>query len=446
MPTRWLLAAISLLVVVGSLGYAAVTPYRQAGVLFSVPGPDGRPLSVPDIGAPDENRHANYVAHLLAGHGFPVLTPGAPDFDATYQAHQPPLYYLIAVGWSSLLGIDAEDEGQGFPLRALGAFFGVATALGLFACGRWGLGRDDVGLAAAVFALLPMHLALCGAVSNDPPLYALMAWGLAVCGLGLRHGWTPARTLWAGTIVGLAILTKTTGVALVPVVGLALLLAPERPHWTSLCGAGLLALALAGPWLARNHALYGDPLAIGTFNEAFGPQANSQRMIERVGAFTYWVHGVGSLTARSSVGVFGYMDIPLPDWCYRVSAAVAILLVAGWLRRGESGHRAFGWVALAQFLIVLALFVQFNRTYFQAQARYIFPALAPLALVLAGGGLRHWPERRWVPAACVAALLVAMNTVALAGLRSAFDARADPELNQHSSARVLSSNWRTHWI
>ena len=45
-------------------------------------------------------------------------------------------------------------------------------------------------------------------------------------------------------------------------------------------------------------------------------------------------------------------------------------------------------------LLVFASFLRFNMEYFQAQGRYLFPALAPIALAFATGWLRWFPERR----------------------------------------------------
>ena len=42
---------------------------------------------------------------------------------------------------------------------------------------------------------------------------------------------------------------------------------------------------------------------------------------------------------------------------------------------------------------VVAALLNFNATYFQAQGRYLFPAIAILAMALAGGWL-EWGRRR----------------------------------------------------
>lgn len=411
-----------------ALIYASVTPYRTAGVLFSVPGPDGKPLRVGDVGAPDENRHANYVGYLLRERSFPVLRAGSPDFDETYQSHQPPLYYVLAAGWSSLVGAQPA-ESSGSRIRWLNALIGLLAVGGVYAAARWGVGREDVALgAAAIAGMLPMVAALNGAISNDPLLYAGCAWTFALCALALREGWTRRVIVGLGVVLGLSWLTKTSALALGPLVVTALIV--TRAGWK----AWLVPLALGGaivlPWWLRNVSVYGEPLGMRAFNVAFAGQANAQALIERMGPGTYWVDGVATLTGMSFLGVFGYMDIPMPDALYRLFAAVTVVLAIGWAmaafgpRRSEDdewGDRRMIVLGAVMILVVIAFFVQFNLTYFQAQARYLFPALAPIAIGLAMGASRLLgPRWGWV---AIVALLVIANAVAIVTLTAQFPTR-----------------------
>lgn len=64
-------------------------------------------------------------------------------------------------------------------------------------------------------------------------------------------------------------------------------------------------------------------------------------------------------------------------------------------------------------VFVLAGFLNFNSTYFQAQGRYLFPALAALSLALAGGWLQ-FARRREAAAGCgIAAAVLSLATYAL---------------------------------
>src|SRR6185295_4224512 len=121
------LAVVAVLFVACCVAFNSVTPYRKPGFLLHQRNPtDGRPVPVPDVGAPDERQHANYVKSLLDGKGFPVLKPGDPNLYESYQAHQPPLYYALASAWCKAFGIDPTAEG-GTGLRLLNTLIGLAT-------------------------------------------------------------------------------------------------------------------------------------------------------------------------------------------------------------------------------------------------------------------------------------------------------------------------------
>lgn len=415
-----------------SLAYAQVTPYRTPGLLFSVQGPDGRPLAIPDVGAPDENRHANYVAYLLENGRFPILRAGSPDFDNAYQSHQPPLYYLAAAGWCRLMGLDPRAREDGFRLRALNALIGILTALGTYCAALWGWGRRDAALTAcAVVALLPMHAALNGAVSNDPLLYACCAWALAACAHGIRFGWGARNALGLGVAIGLGLLTKTTALALLPMALTAMTLSSPRPAWRLAVLALSVAVLLPAAWWVRNVQVYGDPLAIHAFQTAFAGQANAQGFIERVGAWGYWGSAVGALTARSFVGIFGYMDIALDSGQYWLAWLIGAALSFGWARamlarRGdEEGTkiRAFAWTGGVLLFVVVVLFVQFNLTFFQAQARYLFAALPAVGGALGLGAVALYEKRAAWMWLVVAAFLATINARALRDLPEEFRLR-----------------------
>jgi hypothetical protein len=70
-------------------------------------------------------------------------------------------------------------------------------------------------------------------------------------------------------------------------------------------------------------------------------------------------------------------------------------------------------LSLAAFL-VLAAFLRFNAEFFQAQGRYLFPAMGPIALGFAGGWLAWWPMRRRLWGVLI--LLLGMTVLALFAL------------------------------
>ena len=393
-----------------ALWFASFTPYRTSGRILSSGG-----APAIDIGAPDERQHVNYVIGLLAGDGFPVLNPKDKHLGEHYQSHQPPLYYLLEAGWAKAAGVsDLENQDAGLKLRALNAIIGAAGVFAVFLAGWWGFARAEIGVIAAAFAaLLPMNVALSGAVSNDPLLFLLCSLAVGMMGLAVREGWTVKRSVWIGVLIGLALLTKTTALSL----GLAAIVAiavskpgKAKPVWAL---ALVVPFVIYAPWMIRNFQLYGDPFAISAFNKAFVMSPKPDPFIQAYGMFGYAINWVGWWTARSFLGAFGYMDIFLNETglpagdahntLYRVFLALSVLVFIGWLASwkgsGEDDDvkdRNIRIVYTAFTVVVLLLFARFNLQYFQAQARYVFPAIAPIAVAYAQGGVQL-AKGKWLP-------------------------------------------------
>ncbi len=465
-------ASLALVHLVLACIYASMTPYRTGGILMGQRDPStGQQQRVPDIGAPDERQHANYVLSLLDGKGFPVLDPNDPNLGDNYQAHQPPLFYILHAGWSKITGADLDNADDGLKVRLLNGLIGTVTVLGAFFLGLWGFRREDVGLVAAAFvALLPMNIALSGAISNDPLLYCLCTWALAFIAKGCRDGWSMKVAVAVGVATGLAMITKTTAVGLLPILLLALFIGPHKPQGKliAVCAAALLLISV--PWLARNQSLYGDPLAIGAFNEAFKNSPSRELIIQIAEVqnegknpnLAYWTDWVGWWTARSFFGVFGYMDIFLneqgvpftsprnPNALYRLLLAVGVLIIVGWafaLRKPEwSEHKKTHLLLGAFFLVVVVLFLRFNAQYFQGQARYLFPAIGVIGIGVAISLLNATRNRLPIALGIVAVILGGLNLYALSRLPEEFKRRTlsveRTGQTDFAPANVLSGNAR----
>lgn len=429
--TNVAIGIIATLHLVFALIYASVTPYRQGGAILGQRG-----AYAADIGAPDERQHANYVARIAHGEGIPVFNPKDPNLYDNYQAHQPPLYYLLAGTWAKAIGADATKGEDGVKVRALNTIIGASTVLAVYCLALWGLGSSTTALGAATMvAFLPMNCALSGAISNDPLLISLCTWTLAFATRGVRDGWCAKIATLCGLLTALAILTKTTGVALLPVLLVAALM--RRPKPLEFAAVLLPILVFVTPWWMRNQSLYGDPLAIGAFNQAFTGSPQASQLISVLGASTYWGEWVGWWTARSFVGVFGYMDIWLTNTGTRNGAnglyqIVLLMLgigILGWigaLAKAASTERRVLMLNLAFGVIVLLLFARFNAQYFQAQARYLFPALGPVALAVAAGYTSLLQKRPQLLLVIIAAPLLLANLFALSKLPSEFAIRLQP--------------------
>ena len=205
-----------------------------------------------------------------------------------------------------------------------------------------------------------------------------------------------------GLVLGLALLAKSTGALLFPVLLAGFLVkGDKRPSLRHAAAAFALAILIALPWLVRNQNLYGDPLAIGAFQQASVGNLPYAEAVRNVGGvFQYWFSFVLILALQGFWGVFGYYDIFLPSNLYWLLAVLGALTVVGFLLRfakAEREERKYHWLALALVICIGAGFVSYNLTYFQAQGRYLYPAIFGIASIagfgvwgLAGGNLQKF--------------------------------------------------------
>jgi hypothetical protein len=80
----------------------------------------------------------------------------------------------------------------------------------------------------------------------------------------------------------------------------------------------------------------------------------------------------------------------------------------------EAGGARLNAILLLSWFLVLAAYLRFNTAFFQAQGRYLFPAMGPSALGFAAGWLAWWPPRR--QGLAVLLLLLGMLVLALHAL------------------------------
>jgi 4-amino-4-deoxy-L-arabinose transferase-like glycosyltransferase len=400
--------------------------------------------------APDEPAHYNYVAQIVERGGCcPVVAPGDWDLpvlealwatqtppDAAlllieYEDHQPPLYYLIVAFVYALTG------GSLTALRlvsvALGA--GVVVAAYIVAERLFPEQRPLALGAAAIVGFIPQHVAMLASVNNDPLAELVIGWLLAaaIAYLGLPARGDPSRPPAAllGLLLGAAFVTKLTayGPALVAVGGaIALRAWIERhpPGWAAgqALRAGAVGAALGAPWWIRNAVVYGwpDVLAQRAHQAVVVGQLHTGEYIALIGVRPYFAHLL-TTTYHSFWGQFGWMTVPMSGPVYLLIGLYLLGVAAGWfiglyaLRRTRAIRPvrwAGVWLLAAVVIITLIQYGYYNVTFVQFQGRYLFPALIPLALLMAFGAwgwawllARRLPVRAgralaWLPLAGVA--------------------------------------------
>jgi 4-amino-4-deoxy-L-arabinose transferase-like glycosyltransferase len=378
-------------------------------------------VGTPAWQAPDEPAHYNYVAHVAERGRLPVLQVG--DYPAAYleqlkaerfppelaiepvryESHQPPLYYLAA----SLPYRLAQGMAQTQVLLAVRVFsllLGLVLLLVVYRLiDTLYPAQPVLALGTMVFlATLPMHLTMTATVNNDvlaELVLTFVVWKLILTG---PADWTRRRAFGFGALLGLALLTKLQAYVALPLVFYALLrvawppAARERLSLGVAVGRGVIMLGtaavIASPWLVRNITLYGsgDILALAQHERVVAGQLTTAAFVAERGWGGALQHFFVT-TFNSFWGQFGWMGVPMPQRVYLALAVVSALVLVGLVAYGLRLSRA--WAGLARrrrrglcllvlwFLLTLGGYLWYNLfNYVQPQARYLFPAMTPIAL------------------------------------------------------------------
>ena len=372
-------------------------------------------IGTPTFYAPDEQPHYNYVRYLAERRAFPVQSSRTDDPSNDWEYYQPPLYYLslVPLYWAA----DALWGNPDLTVRLLRGvsilLWGVTFWLSRRILDRLRPGDEAVrSFALGLVCLLPTYAFISSSLNNDNLLIAL---GSAVLLLSLDlvqpdlHG--PARikrALLLGFVLGLALLTKLTaviyllwlgGLYLVAVAGVSHLhpqhhavdtrTVPKSRILVRLALPFLLPIAVAAlmwvPWGGRNLLLYGSLTAESIANVPLEWPSIQEAV---TGSLNYMHNSFWSVS-----GIYNNVRGTYP----RVGLWISFAVAGGWLvglaRRGKDTLLLAGKqieitvVMILSILINAALVLRFGVLYGQAQGRFLFPLLLPIALLL-GTGLR----------------------------------------------------------
>ncbi|MBN1921277.1 MAG: glycosyltransferase family 39 protein [Anaerolineae bacterium] len=400
--------------------------------------------ATPLFEAPDEVWHYAYVRWLAEGHGLPSMRDDASG--ANQEVAQPPLYYVVAalistpfpdedlqalfwhnpnfgyqapgtVADNKNMLIHTEQErfpGSGAVLalrvtRLTSFIFGVLTIIA-----AWGLGLEAFGnrraalLTAALVAFHPQFVFMSSVVSNDSAAAALCTAGLWTVARILRHGVTLRNAIIAGLVAGLAALTKTSALLLLPLAGLCLLWQsfrqarqdiPEKRNWLqryqktlqAALAFGLTALLTGSWWYIRNLLLYGDPLGISNHTQTLWGRPAPVALAALVPELP--------LLLRSFWGAYGWGHVWWHDWVYAILTLVALGTLA-WgayrlIKRNPTTNmarattmtttRAIYLLCTFWLLGVSVALLQWMRQVEAPHGRLLFPAIGAWAMLLTAG-------------------------------------------------------------
>lgn len=391
---------------------------------------------VPLFEGPDEDDHFRYARYLADHRALPVQLFQQGGGEAGHQGWQPPLYYAIAAlaispvdtsdytrrlqrnpaasytgdraccGRNLYFHLDAEDFPYQRTTLAVHLARGITILFGLLTVAAVYLlvlalfpGKRYLALAAtAVATLNPSFLSASALVSNDVPLVAFCAFAFWVMAKLVTRAWDPNWKTGAllGLFVAFAILTKTTALALLPLAVLAIAFAAYRERspralFTVSVTAILPVVLLTAWYFARNQQLYGDALAYRLIAASALPPRDAPLTLAEVLHInlpwlwqTFW----GGATPGDFPPLF-LSGLALALGIAGVGTAVYVVRS----RRALGPERLFMLGILIAWLAFIFLAqLQFIRTASGTdQGRYLFPAIATIALIYVLG----WNEIVW---------------------------------------------------
>lgn len=418
--------------------------------------------TIPIFETPDAGGHYAYIHELTEGRGLPVQGTPSGHRVTGYVASHPPLYYALSAAltfWNTedvdfhtwawknpyvtmgdadrtvnknfLVHTPAERfPWQGTPLTvhiarlvstALGAMAIIATygiVQDLFPTGRHALHPWLASGAAALVAFNPMFIFTSARVSNDAAVTAfgsLVIWGsvrLAVRGLSRRG------LGLVGAALGLAALSKLSGVVLAAPLGLALLFDGMRTGRQTLRGAQYtldhlacqeqlrrlvinalilfgVAVLVCGWWFGRNWLVYGEVMGVDAW------LSHTATVRDEPIGFLEVIPQLKGLV-MSFWALFGWLNVPVSPWMYRFWWALMALAFVGLILvvldqrtvRRLPGQTQYGLlILLVAFLSIFASVWRFIMIVLGSQGRYLMPAVAPVAILLMLGLGRLVPQR-----------------------------------------------------
>ena len=375
---------------------------------------------VPPFESPDETGHSRYVNFIMEHGRLP-----RPGEEARGEAHQPPLYYLLCAGLASAAGlsaIPAEPErnrsfrwygGDEQPkylhaasespplagsartlhwLRLMSVIMAAGTVVLVFRMGgNAGLSDDLTILAASFAAFLPQFTFISASLNNDNLANLLSTACLALLVSGLARPARMATWVAAGSLAGAGLMAKFTGLAMIPCGLVALALARATPGSRPIRGSIAFfvpALAIPAPIVLRNLAQWGDPLGLAAQTQTLPTLVDRKALVS-----SYFLTEFPLVLFKSFWGTFGWMSFPMP-WPLFAGAAIAALAAAAGLllMRRDLATRRLHLLLGAAIAIQLAQVVIYNLTFTQAQGRFLFPVIGPIALMI-GSGLAETTRR-----------------------------------------------------
>jgi small subunit ribosomal protein S36 len=339
------------------------------------------------------------------------LSDSAEESGLNQLANHPPAYYsllgAVSTAITALLPKDVWQHDLYVLLLRLLTMAMIAPLPWIFArtAANLRMRAEVTWVAAAVPLTIPQLAHIGSTVNNDNLLVLATSLSIMVAARVLTDGLSMQRAVAMSAAGALALQTKIFGMLLWPFLGIVCLVVLARwpRQWRGVLVVG--AIMTLGSWTyLRNLLVYGDP---------YPSQGAPGAPPDVPGFVVDWSDFLSMLAYNTSgtfFGRFGWLYIHLPGWWTTALSILAVLAIAITLIRPRLGLDVR--IMMLPAIVVCGLYfytsyVSHARTsLFPAeQGRYLYPALASLAIAVAVAYGWRWP--RWI--------LTAMSAIAVAG-------------------------------
>jgi 4-amino-4-deoxy-L-arabinose transferase-like glycosyltransferase len=266
--------------------------------------------------ASDSRIHLTLTQNLLAGKGFSLHQP---------TAITPPLYILFLAG---LYGIFQDPA----VVRLVQIGLGAIGCLMLYAIGRQLFGHAVAGIAAAIFAVLPLPVYLTGLHLTENlflPLVMLVLWQAH----RVSQSPTPAKAIMLGVFSGLTALTRALFLGFLPFLLVWAITTWGARSRRAYVVFGLVVLGTAGtilPWTIRNFVVLQAVVPVQSNGGMVFWAGNNPHSD---GGMVWPTRSTWQATAPPDDGMYGWRDLTVGEENARyVRTALA------WIREHPAGY------------------------------------------------------------------------------------------------------------
>ncbi|MBI5563604.1 MAG: glycosyltransferase [Chloroflexi bacterium] len=341
-----------------------------------------------------------------------------------FVRQHPPLYYTLQAVVHQLAA-DQSILTRLAWMRLLSVLMGLGTIVCAYGAARalWP-DRPELALAAAALISFQPSFTFFTSVVNNAALemlsFALLLWLLILIA---RQGMTLKRGGLLGVALTIGLLSKSSFLAALPLVGMILIWNIVRhrrwTNWSAWLIVIVVPVVLAGWWYA-GFVVSGGEDVIDVY-KVTPPPERAVPLIEYVLHYP-WLTRYGPFTREWWAG-FGWRDTFLPEAIYTVLNGTMLVAVlgGGWAmirrRRADVAAWLLGGAAtlgLIAFYTALDYRLALVGGAFKIQGRYFLAASVPQFLALTAGWAAVWRGRTLVLALAIGA--IGLNACALFGV------------------------------